>query len=124
MPPERLYLTDENTHPESERQISQAMLILRLGGTGRPLLLVDDVPEIVQLGGWNRVARLDDLPVRAPKPDHPTVGRIGRERIESGGTDMPPDLLQILACRAPNTQAKIEDELIDVRAHATLRERF
>ena len=31
---------------------------------------------------------------------------------------MPPDRLKILARGAPSAQAKIEDELIDVREHA------
>ena len=53
------------------------------------------------------------------KSDHPTIGRKGREWIESGGADMPPDLLMISACGAPCAQTEIEDELIDVGEHAT-----
>ena len=77
--------------------------------------------EIVQLGGWNRVAALDDLSVGTAQPDHAAVSRVGRERIESGGTHMPPDLLQVPAGGAPSAQAEIENELIDVREHATAR---
>src|SRR5688500_16408932 len=83
---------------------------------------MDNMPEVVQLGRWDGVAELDDLAVGAPEPDHAPVGRVGRERIESGGTDMPPDRLQVLARGAPGAQAKIEDELIDVRAHAVVRD--
>ena len=76
------------------------------------------MPEVVQLGGWDVITTLNDLAVGTPEPGHATVGRESRERIESGGTDMPPDRLKILARGATSAQTKIEDELIDVREHA------
>lgn len=98
------------------------MLILSLGGADRPFLLVNDVAKVVQLAGWDRISKLDDLPVGASKPDHPAVGRIGRERVEAGSTDMPPDLLKISARGAPSAEAEIEDEPIDVREHVRIGE--
>ena len=92
-----------------------------LGRARRPFLLLDDMPEVVQFCGWDGVAGLDDLSVGAPEPNHATIGRVRRERVESGGAYMPPDRLQILARGTTCAQAKVEDELIDVREHATAR---
>lgn len=75
----------------------------------------------MQLAGWDRVAELDDLSVGATESDDPAIGRKGRERVEAGGTDMPPDRLEILPRGTPSAEAKIEDELIDVREHALCR---
>jgi hypothetical protein len=54
---------------------------------------MDDVTEVVQFGGWNRIAPLDDLSVRTLETDDATIGRIGRKWIEAGGADVPTDRL-------------------------------
>lgn len=121
LPSKQPVLAHEDTHPGMASQFAQAGLELRLARTNRPFSSRYHVPKTMQLAGWDRVAELDDLSVGTPEPDHPPIGREGRERVESGGADMPPDRLKILARGAPNAQAKIGDELIDVSEHGLCR---
>jgi len=121
MPAERWLVTHQDRNAWPQGKDAQALHVLSLSRPYRPLLKPDDVPKVMQFVRRDLIAALDDLSVGTPEPDHPPIGRKGRERVESGGADMPPDRLQVLAGGAPNAQAKIGDELIDVSEHAMCR---
>jgi hypothetical protein len=115
MPPERLILAHENADTQPHGEVAQAILILCRRGARWPLLLVDDVTEVVQLVGRQQVAALDDLPVRPAQTDHPPISRVQRVRVEAGLRHVQANELQIPARGASSTQAEIQDQLVDGR---------
>jgi hypothetical protein len=113
MPAERSLLTHQDAHSEPERQIAQTFLVLSLGRAGRPFILLDDVPQVVDLRSRQKIAELDDLAVCASVPSSSSVSRKGRERIEAGLRYVQPDRFEVSASGAASTLAEIENQLID-----------